>query len=218
LAVQAQVRNWCPQSHQMQCWIEVASVELRASRVPASNFVTCDFFSVRDQEVFQSVSGPDCCDKPARLLAPARPRLRWRGWVAVFWKNFWIFAPGPIVVRPRRRALNLAGQVGVVQAREALLQFELFRGDFLREDLCQLLVQEPEFVEVHPVQINFFLAHRGRSSRGELLVEAARSGTSTKRHPIKELKHDTINNSKLIAWRVFYFKVPKFNIKDPILF
>lgn len=48
---------------------------------------------------------------------------------------------------------GLGDRLGSVQLRKTFLEFELFRADFLREDLRELLVQKPELIKIHGYQV-----------------------------------------------------------------
>jgi hypothetical protein len=111
------------------------------------------FFRVGDSEFLKFVSGPKRCDEPSRLLAAARPRFRRGRRIMVFWHNFRIFSPR--LVGSRLCATRRANMVWQIQLSETLLQFQLFRGDLLKEYLLQLFVQKPEFVEAHTFLIEF---------------------------------------------------------------
>lgn len=93
----------------------------------------------------------ECCDDPARLFPATRPGFLGSRRVTVFRENFWIAAScrpvGPLLGGP---TLGLADPVEMC---ETLFKFELLCADFFREDLCELLVQEPEFTKIHGVQI-----------------------------------------------------------------
>src|SRR5262249_16781060 len=114
--------------------------------IPVSTY----FFGSRDPEVFKLVPGPECRDKPSRLLATTGPRLGWGGRIKVFRQNFWVFAPRPVRQFVPGSACRLCSGLRATQLSEALFQLALFCADLLCEDLRQLFVQEPEFVEVHP--------------------------------------------------------------------
>ena len=93
-------------------------------------------------------------DEPARLFPATGPGFLRSHRVTVFRQNFWISASWrPVGLLLGGGTLGLADRLGPVDLCETLFKFELFCTDFFREDLRELLVQEPEFIKIHGVQI-----------------------------------------------------------------
>lgn len=95
----------------------------------------------------------ECCDDPAGLFSAAGPGFLRSRRVAVFRQNFWISAPVGLLLGGG--TLGLADRLGPVELCETLFQFELLCTNFFRENVRELLMQAPEFIKIHGVQIQF---------------------------------------------------------------
>jgi hypothetical protein len=129
--------------------------------VPVSGLAVLDLIVRRlsefgDPELLKPLPRLQCYGEPARLFAAAGPGFLGGRRITVFRQNLWIFAPRrPVSGLFGRRTFCLADWVSHVELRKTLLQFELFRADFFRENLRELLMQKPELIKIHGFQVQF---------------------------------------------------------------
>ena len=103
-----------------------------------------------DPELLKLVPGLERCDEPTRLFAATGPGFLRDRWIIVSRQDFGISAPWRTVfLLLGGRALGLADRLSPAKLRETPFKFELFRADFFREDLRELLVQKPELIKIH---------------------------------------------------------------------
>ena len=101
-------------------------------------------------ELLKPAPGLERRDDPARLFPATGPGFLRSRRVTVFRQNFWISASWrPVGLVFGGGTLGLAP----VELCETIFKFELFCTDFFREDLRELLMQEPELIKIHGLQI-----------------------------------------------------------------
>ncbi|OAF19359.1 hypothetical protein AXW67_36870 [Bradyrhizobium neotropicale] len=107
-------------------------------------------------ELFKPVPRLERRDDPAGLFSAAGPGFLRSRRVAVFRQNFWISASWrPVGLLLGGGTLGLADRLGPVELCETLFKFELLCTNFFRENVRELLMQAPEFIKIHGVQIQF---------------------------------------------------------------
>ena len=95
-------------------------------------------------ELLKPAPGLERRDDPARLFPATGPGFLRSRRVTVFRQNFWISASWrPVGLLFGGGTLGLAP----VELCETIFKFELFCTDFFREDLRELLMQEPELIK-----------------------------------------------------------------------
>ncbi|MGY3451434.1 hypothetical protein ACVILH_003776 [Bradyrhizobium sp. USDA 4353] len=114
-----------------------------------------------DRELLDPASRLDRSDQPARLLAAAGPglgRLR----IAVFRQDPRIFATRFAIAVVGRSALAIRPfdyTAAAIQDRQTTFELALFRCDPFSEDLADLLMERPEVIERHRLEIDLLGGH-----------------------------------------------------------